>query len=342
MDGDKMRPGHKFNESPMIVPSTPLSSLGGDILTNKEKKELANFVHDTQGVYELALFHSGDVIPTEYVLHGMPQAKEDTTSTPTTEHEQSVWINAECLVLYLAWEQCWYLRNSDGETLPIRAVDLYKIVYNEYCGLDRTGLVKPTYLESEQKRMRNEKEEDIEEEKDKSKDLTELGLPEINQNTRDTPFTMKELEERKNNRKTDVWWKNVPKGAKAHFSMRFPEFVDMLRSFERMGYLTIRPLVSYKGGIQETTMNCEYPCRHLSVFFSTEKGLELWKSFITNSPPIASVMLRYHRQRQKRYVYLSEVELLHGEIYEDINKQAGDPHESGMDAMRNNKRRKEG
>jgi len=344
-----------FNESPVIVPSTPISSLGGRALNDKEKRDLTRFVQQNQGVYELALFNSGDVVPTDYVLNGIPHNTDDITDKPSSEHEQPVWLNGDCLILYLAWEQCWYRRNSEGEALPIRAIDLYKIVHHEYCGLDRTGLIKQSYLEAERKWMRKEDEEseEKEDEEDKMDNLTELGLPEINKEPRDIPYTMKELEQRKSNRGNirNYWWKrnnedenvdsiNVPKGAKACFTMKFPEFMNKLREFEMMGYMTIRPLVSPTKDLQLTSSSYKHPHCHLSIFFSTEKGLELWRSFLNNSSSIPGVMLRYHKQRQKRYLYLSEAELIDGEIYKGISNQAGDPHESGMDSLMRRKKRK--
>jgi len=107
-----------------------------------------------------------------------------------------------------------------------------------------------------------------------------------------------------------------------------------------MGYMTIRPLVSPTKDLQLTSSSYKHPHCHLSIFFSTEKGLELWRSFLNNSSSIPGVMLRYHKQRQKRYLYLSEAELIDGEIYKGISNQAGDPHESGMDSLMRRKKRK--
>jgi len=345
-----------MEEIPLLNPLSTLSTKPQTLSVDKEK-QLKEYVSKTQGLYELSLFAQGEVFPTEYVLNGfMKHPSGDMTSNSentknfTQQQDSAVWINVKTLIMYLAWEQTWWTRTLKGKTKPIKAVELYKLVHHEYIGLNRTGTINHIEIKKERDWMlgiskdtesedvQTKEEKLVEEETDAAEDLVfmKLGLPDINRTCRDKPFTMKELEERKRNDEVPrkkLWfstYKNsdngdpeVPTDTKLSFTMRFGDFLGVLREFEKEGFLTIRPVVD-----ETCSPEVPYPKYHLHVFFSAKDGYRIWESLNGYSDSdVPHVMKQYYKQRVKRIIFLSEAELVEGPIYESIKNHGGNPHD---------------
>lgn len=377
-----------LKESPLLTPDTPVN-FDKYYLSKNQQEDLRKFVTENADLYELSLFASGEVIPSESVLKGIRDDKDnDKNPKITYKTDTSAWITPQALAMYLAWEQCWWYRDKKGEQIPIRAVDLYKLVYHEYCNIDKTGEIRYKSVKKEEQWMKkrsNKCANDVstEEQKDPKQDqdfvsskvhfkeetnkydgedgeidFEDLGLPEINKNCRERPFTLEELEQRaeeyKRKNKFDSPWfgkkdfyhnmsenkdtsfDSVPSGAKLSFTMKFREFINVLKEFERDGYLTLRPMkqifspFDYDGTPDDSKKRewNPYPKHHLSVYFSSDKGFQMWQALNGNtSSSLPPVILKYHKQRFNRIVYYSEVELFDGPIYESIKAQKGNPHD---------------
>lgn len=334
-----------YTELPSITPDTKLDD------TNERQKELEyiqvkKFIEEHTGYFEPQLLQTGEIMPVQDVT-GIPDKKED-----HNERAQVSWMTPHALVLYLAWEQGWWIRDEKGKNFPISAVDLYKLVYQEYDNIDRTGYIRGKILEKEKEAMRKiyskEEEEDDSSDQEYEKecegddddiDYEKLGLPRINEsaNCRDKPYKVEDLlrsvsEKRKNNTGNKPYWFSpkeedlasgyiLPDNAKLSFTMTFNSFLQVLRDLEEVNYLDLRPVK--RQAIGDTTIFGKpytLPSSHFSIFFSIDRGYDIWKDMKNPLSTMPNVVKRYHSQRVKRFSYLSEAELIDGEIYNKMKK----------------------
>ena len=333
-----------FLTNPSISPTT-LVDFGEK--EEELKRNLKKHVKQTQDYYDLSAFINGDVIPSEAVIEGIEnyirpeeEEKEDYEivgqKRKQTSSNETTWIPIDVLILYITWEQCWWTRTPKGKIIPLSVLDLYKIVYHEYKNMGPRGTIRDTKIKKERHHMRrihnmeypepkedNNKKPEGEKKGEEEEEFQKIGLPPPPKESK--LYTLEYLEEKRRERKQNpgsYWWKNVPT-AKREFSLTYKDILIKLLEFEKEGLLTVRPVRASNIPFVNENKKPNSPRDYLMIFFSEEKGYDIWNSLNGIGTPVPSIVKNYHKQRLSRYSYFSDCTLIGGNIYNSISKQIG-------------------
>lgn len=212
--------------------------------------------------------------------------------------KEDIWMTPQAVILYLVWEQCWYIRNKKMERCPKLISSLYMICKQEYSKIGPYGKLLRKYLMEEKSFYDSQKND--KKAKTTSSDASvvyhDMGL-----------LSPEDFLNKTNGNINDL------KGeyTKKIFNLSFENFVEILIKFERIGYVYIRPLFCEDSYSTKGSSSPENP---LAVWFDDTRGTEFHASFfcthltqkLEKADSVLGICQIYHNQRFKRYVYLSE------------------------------------